>query len=443
MTARLVGLLPVVWLSLSLVGCGGIPIAKHVERKAAAGNYEEALALLEEKKQQFSGPNNMLYYFERGSLLQRVGDYKTSTQELGQAELLIEELYGTSVSEAALSFLTNDMSMSYPGEDFEQVMVNVIKELNFLYKNKLQGAMVEARKVNTRLVQLADKYGDEAIYKQDAFARYLAAFAREADRDYNGAYIDYKKAYQAFRWYEKHFSMPIPPVIKWDLIRLSRWLGFDDQYREWRKEFGDDIPDPGRRPERRSEVLIVVYDGLIPFKDTRYVRVPIRDPDKNPYILKVAFPVFRPRRNVVERLRVGLADGRVVESQLMEPLDIIAYKTLEQRIGLISVKAIARATAKYIAAYQVRKATRTKDKGVNFLVGLATNIFTYATEKADTRSWRTLPNRFHVARIPLPPGEHELELRIKTRRGSTRSLPPITVKLKKGEKKVVPVYVPR
>ena len=428
----------VLLLFLFLNGCAGMQVAKKVERSMAAGDYAGALAAIEKDKKQYAGANSLLYYFDRGALLQRMGDYSASSTDLEEGELLIEKLYGTSVTEAMASMLVNDMSMSYTGEDFEQVMVHIIKELNYLYKHDLQGAMVEARKVNTRLVQLSDKYGKEGVYKQDAFARYLAAFAREAEQDYNGAYIDYKKAYQAFEWYGKHYGMSMPLMIKEDLLRLSRWVGFDDEYRHWRKAFGDDIPEPGRRSRQRSELLLVIYDGMVPVKHTRYVAKPIEDPDGNPYTLKVAFPVFEPRLPVISRVRLGLPDGQVAVSQLMEPLAAIAIQNLEQRIGLIMVKAIARATAKYIAAYQVRKVARSQ------LVNLATNIFTFVTERADTRSWRTLPNRFHLLRVCLPAGQHDLELRLVSLEGEARpGGRPLSVSLKEGEKKVMPLYVPR
>jgi uncharacterized protein len=428
----------VVLLALFMTGCGGIPVANKVANSTAMGQYDEAIGLLEKNKQQYSGSNNMLYYFERGTLLQRTGDYKTSVQELGQAEALIEELYGTSVTQGVASFLTNDMALDYVGEDFEQIMVNVIKGLDFMYMQKMDGALVEARKVNTRLTKLSGKYSGKAIYNQDAFARYIAAFIHEADREYNDAYIDYKLAYKGFEWYHEQFGMPIPYVIKEDLLRLSRWMGFDDQYRKWRKKFGKEIPDLGRRPKKRAEVMLVVYDGIIPAKETYYVSAPITDPSGDPYILKVAFPMFVARDNVVSKVRVGLPDGTVRESEVVEPLDAIAIQNLKQRIGLITVKAIARATTKYIAAYQARKVA----KG-NLLVALATNIFTYVTEKADTRSWRTLPSRFHIVRVPLPPGKHDLEIRIETMSGTTRPGSSIQVELKKGQKKVIPVYVPR
>ncbi len=426
---------------LLLAGCAGTPVTMQVERQTAQGDYQQALSLVTPKQTAYKGANILLYYLDKGALLQRLGEYPVSNQELDEAERLMEEFSTTSVTQAAASFLVNDMTMDYSGEDFEQVMVNAIKALNYLYAGDFSGAGVEARKVNTRLLELDDKYQGKAIYSEDAFARYLAAFVYEAQGEYNNAYIDYKKAYKGFIHYNRQFNMPMPEVIKQDLLRLSRWMGFDDEFRRWRRTFKDQ-PLPSMRPKKQSEVLLVIYDGLIPSKRTTYTAVPIRTADHEPYVLKVAFPEFSPREPVIGQVRVGTAGGEIFTSQVVEPLSMIAYKNLGQRLGLISAKAIARATAKYIAAYNVRKATHSKNAGVNMLVGLATNVFTYATEQADTRSWRTLPNRFHLVRCPVAAGKQELEIRVEGLQGEPREGFPLSVELKEGQKLVVPLYYP-
>jgi len=440
MMRRCLALPAVLLLGVLLAGCATMRIADQLDRTLVSGDYAGGLAEIEKAQTQYAGPNSLLYYFDKGSLAQRAGDYVSSNQALEQAELLIEQLYTKSVGESAASFLVNDMTLSYSGEDFEQVMVHIMKALNFLYLGDFGGAQVEARKVNNRLLALSDKYGNDAVYKEDAFARYLSAFAYEAVGEYNDAYIDYKKAYQGFKWYQKHFETEIPPFIGADLLRLSRWMGYDDEYAKWQERFGKDVPAPSRRPAKQSEVMLVVYDGLMLPKITRYVEVGIMDPDHNPYILKVAFPAFKMRRPALEAIGLTLPDRNDAWAYVMEPLASIAVQNLEQRIALISVKAIARATAKYIAAYQVRKATKSGNEGANMLVGLATNIYTWATEHADTRSWRTLPNRFLVFRVPLPAGKHELQLTLQTKNGAPRTKA-ISVELKSGEKKVMPVYV--
>jgi uncharacterized protein len=437
--ARPYFLFPAVLLvGLQLTGCGTLAISERLDARLASGEYAAGLADIEKAQSQYHGANSLLYYFDKGSLEQRAGDYATSNQDLEQAERLIEEITPTSVSEAAASFLVNDMTLSYSGEDFEQVMVNVMKALNYFYLGDLGGAQVEARKVNTRLLALSDKYGREAVYKDDAFARYLSAFAYEAAGEYNDAYIDYQKAFKDFQWYEKHFENPMPAFLPADLLRLARWLGFKEDYQAWREQFGSEMAEPPRRPVKQSEVLVVIYDGLMLHKKTKYVQAPIETPDNKPYVLKVAFPTFKPGHPALDGAGLLLPGSATpLPAFDLEPLAAIAVQNLEQRIGLISLKAIARATAKYIAAYQVQKAA-----GNNPLVNLATNIYTWATEQADTRSWRTLPFRFWAVRAPVPAGRQELTLVLHTFGGGERTVT-LSVELKEGEKKVIPVYIPK
>jgi hypothetical protein len=427
--------------SLGLAGCSGLRVAEQLDRRLETGDFTAGLEDIEKAKGQYAGPNSLLYYFDKGSLEQRAGLYADSSRDLEEGEKLIDAFAVTSVSESVASFLINDTTLSYSGEDFEQVMVNVLKTLNYLCLGDLEGALVEARRVNTRLLALSDKYGQAAVYQDDAFARYLAAFAYEAAGEYNDAYLDYKKAFLDFQWYQKHFGIEVPSFLPDDLLRLSHWLGFDDEYQDWQGAFQEPGKDFGPRPVKRTEVLLVVFDGLMPRKQTRYVDAPVFDADGSPYVLKVAFPVIRPREPVLHSVRVQAEDGTAADGYVVEPLQEIAIANLDQRIGLITVKAVARSVAKYTAALAVRRATRTRDQGLNFLVDVASNVYTYATEQADTRCWRTLPNRFGLVRLALSPGVHQLNLQLESYHGDYRPVRTLTVELKAGEKKVVPVYV--
>jgi hypothetical protein len=433
-----------VWGTLQLAGlsgCAGLHVAEQLDRRLETGEYTAGLEDLEKAKGQYAGPNSLLYYFDRGSLEQRAGLYTESSRDLEESEKLIDAFQVASVTESVESFLVNDTTLSYSGEDFEQVAVNILKTINYLCLGDLTGAQVEARRVNTRLLALSDKYGKEAVYKEDAFARYLSAFAYEAGGEYNDAYLDYKNAYTGFLWYQKHFGCAVPPFIGSDLLRLSRQLGFNDEYEHWQQTFGETAVVPARGGAKQSEVLLVVFDGLMPRKQTRFVEAPVLDVDNRPYLLKVAFPVIKPRDPAVQAVRLQAENGTSADGYVVEPLAEIAVQNLNQRIGLITVKAIARAVAKYTASVQVRRATRTHDQGLNLLVDLAGIIYSAATEQADTRCWRTLPNRFGLVRLPLPPGKHQLSVQIEAYAGGVRPLQTLTVELKAGEKKVLPLYV--
>jgi hypothetical protein len=52
-----------------------------------------------------------------------------------------------------------------------------------------------------------------------------------------------------------------------------------------------------------------------------------------------------------------------------------------------------------------------KDAGpwVGLLVGLVTKGFAVASEEADKRSWQTLPDEIHLARVWVPPGRYQVQ----------------------------------
>jgi len=58
----------------------------------------------------------------------------------------------------------------------------------------------------------------------------------------------------------------------------------------------------------------------------------------------------------------------------------------------------------------VKKVAELALSNQNELAGLALGIANFAMEKADTRSWQTLPNQIYYARIPLKKGQNKVEV---------------------------------
>jgi hypothetical protein len=71
----------------------------------------------------------------------------------------------------------------------------------------------------------------------------------------------------------------------------------------------------------------------------------------------------------------------------------------------IFFRSIVRGLTKYLAS---RGAEKVGGKGL----GVLANILGAVTEKADTRSWLTLPGQVHVLRLHLPPGRHDVKLEL-------------------------------
>ncbi len=102
---------------------------------------------------------------------------------------------------------------------------------------------------------------------------------------------------------------------------------------------------------------------------------------------------------------------QVSTEKVLENITEIAKKDLEDRIGRITAKAAARAATKYLLSQTIRKEVEDRGQTARVLTDLGTNLFSILTEQADTRSWQTLPGQIQMARLLLPPGTYDLEVR--------------------------------
>jgi len=413
-----------------MASCAPLNFYKKVDTAIMSGQYSEADAIIEKEKNQYKGEHELLYYFDKGAILQMLGDYKASTQNLEKAELKIDELFTKSVTKELSSYFSNDLNLPYEGEDFEQVAVNIIKCLNFMYLGDFDGALVEAKKVDHRLNVLSDRNEGKNVYKEDAFARYLSGIAYEAKGEINDAYIAYRKAYGAYLEYNRLFGIPVPQEVKKDVLRTADAMKFYDDVERFQKDFGNIKYEKNSEFKDNGELIVVVHAGMAPFKSTKYTdhREKMKDGTISD-VIRVAFPVFVPRGYVVSSVS---AEG--VKGFLAQDVATLAVKTLENKNFLISAKAIARAVAKYTMTKAI------DNKGKNRALGLLAGIYSVASEQADTRSWRTLPAAFHILRLKLEPGRHEIRLNMQLSGGGSREQV-MQVEIKKGRKKVVPVYV--
>jgi hypothetical protein len=80
----------------------------------------------------------------------------------------------------------------------------------------------------------------------------------------------------------------------------------------------------------------------------------------------------------------------------------------------ITARAVARAVVKAQMAKAARESARQQNQNSSAaaaaVAGLALEIVGVVTERADTRSWLTLPSRVYLARLPLPPGTYTVKV---------------------------------
>ncbi len=413
----------------------------QVEQTLAQGNPAAADAIIQKNKDGYGNKSRVLYAMDRGMLLHLSGQYQQSTEFLQDAERMIEDLYSRRIGSEVAALLINDNVLSYEGERFEQVLIHVIMALNYAYLGLFDDALVEARKIDHKLNVLSDRADNAHAYAQDAFARYLAGVLFESRGELNDAFVAYRLAYEAFQVYRKEYGTPVPALLGQDLLRLSVGLGLDEEFEEYQGHFPGTTWRSLNETQELGELVLISFHGRAPRKTDIHIDIPFsgdaltavlatRDIQNERHgraaksilfgltghVFSVALPKFVPQASQVSYTEISLiGNGRTETARtvLMEDVTSIAIQDLDDRLVRETARAVARAALKYALAkaaeHGVTQATENEDLGR--LVGFITSLAGSVTEQVDTRSWRTLPDQIHLARIRIPPGHYQVRLR--------------------------------
>lgn len=442
-------------LSLALIVGGG---CKHADFRAQynemrpsmlAGDWQTAGAQLEKAKEKVYGESDrVMYWLNMGTVLHYAGDPIGSQDNLVKAESAMQDLWTKSISAEASKFIINESMQSYPGEDFEKVLVYFYTALNNVEQKKIQDAIVEARRADELLKKMQihlEKEGEVGtLYKQDAFMLWLVGlfYELEGRSGVNDAFLAYKAAYKAYREeYAGKFGAPVPKYLGEDLVRTAKLLGFGQDAAHFAQETGATGETIQKLSSGQSEVILILASGEAPFKQQFEIDAPMPDH----YLMRIALPKFVPVPTQVS-FAEARSDGVAVRTEVAEPITTIVLKNFEHRQPAIQARAIARAIVKYAATKGAEAAASGgKDasgsrKLAGALVGLAGNIAGALSESADTRSWTTLPANIGVQRFWLPPGRHKLEIRYHDASGQPIGREQtVQVDLKPGERRIISV----
>lgn len=211
--------------TLVIVSCASYTEeVREVRSLYRQGSYERALKKLDELSLKEESKNRLLYRLEKAMILDRLGKGDEARKLLLEADKIVDELYTTSITKTAASFIVNDSSTDYEGEDFEKVAIHTQLALSFLGEGQLQQARVEAKAINSRLQEINQKYDADSKnrYQNDAFALYLSGLIFEAKGEWDDAIIDYRKALELCETgYRPFYVGPVPEGLIKSLYHLA------------------------------------------------------------------------------------------------------------------------------------------------------------------------------------------------------------------------------
>jgi hypothetical protein len=326
-----------------------------------------------------------LGHAEAGMAWHTQGELGKSTESWLKAAAIMESfedrptVSGRSVLEGAASFLINDKTLPYDGEDFEVALLHALLAWDYLRLGLLDDSLVEVRKGYAAQEKAEARY--ETTYGMNRFARFLAAVAQEADGRLDDARIDLASLAE---------EIPDHPAVKYSSARIQQLIKADEDERQ------------------KSEIILVFERGRMPEKIAAEITY-----DTDNTVGRISIPQFGSPSRPAQGIKLLLDGKEIGKTERLEKVFQVAKENLEDRIAWLTVKSIGRAAAKTIIIEKIaEKVEEEEGDFAGFLVKIVGSIWQIVTERADLRSWITLPLSIDVLRISVPAGEHHLSLEL-------------------------------
>jgi len=390
---------------LVIGGCGAYMLdtaQSDLRNSFAAGDFLGTVDLVTnyQNKGVYEGKDAVLVNLEMGSANHFAGNYKESNRYLEQAEFEIEDLYTKSITRAIQSFIVNDNVLAYDGEDYEDVYLNAFKTLNYIHLGDLESALVESRRVSYKLSRLNLKYNDlvSALAKADT-SKIDKNKWKTGDTNIQNSAMGH---YLSTILYAK--------TGKLDDARIS-YNNLIKSYQDQPSQARDNIPSSGELANLMNpnayNVLVKVFTGRSPSKSQNDTRLYFAEIDT---YLKFSLPELNLYSSSVSKIQVSVDGKTPITLNTIEHLDLVAKEVYKVKEPIIYARTIVRASLKAIATNKASKEIEKENEALGEVFSFLGKIAQEATEKADLRSWQTMPGKSHGAVLKLSDGTHSLQI---------------------------------
>jgi hypothetical protein len=411
---------PVIILLLSCVSSN---VYRSIDNAVYENDFERGIAEIingqKKKKQLYPEKNAVSLFLDKGLLEHYAGNYRNSSQDLENAERLIQEAFTKSVTAGIASYIANDNTKEYPGEDYEDIYLNVFNALNYYHNNNLEEAMVEIRKITMsggKLDLLSKKYeegtsfaaqhllgtlhsigfmanmelprGEPVVFSDSVLARYLSAIFYQGQGNSDDARIEFNRLYEAFNGNPKVYYHPVPKSVE----------------------------DAQNVPQGKARLNVIGFTGLSPVKEEKIYNqfFPFFI---NPALRYTQFklPVLVKRPSAIDMIRVEINGRQSFDLELLEDMGAVSSETYKARFANMFFKTYIRTIIKYaaadvgaVAAASQFDRKKENEKAAGWLVSLAASVAGKVTadssEAADIRMGRYFPDKAYIGGINLEPG---------------------------------------
>ena len=429
----------VVLLSLLLFSCAtDTGVSKHVytlnQNLLKDGKTAQVVANIAGSRGDYN--DAVLYYMDLGFAKFYNGEYLDAADMLDCAEDAIAEYSVQSVSENLSALLKNDYSIAYPGEKYEEVLVDTFAAIAYEMAGDSEAAMVEVRQADIKLTDY--KYNAEE--QESGLEKLVLAITPDP-----------------FRYLEVESVSDFTGSAIVDYMSMIMYRGNGDlsnaevDYRRIQNKLSDPTvvtTDEIEIPSGMARVNLISFEGLIGSKTALSAWGVTRSLlTGNTVTHKISWPWFEVNESEVVNVTLYCSNGQSVSAKQIEDFNEMAKETLAMDVKSTYLKSFYRGYTKmnttmtaaqtaYDAAMKAADsayqsvasngnplatlAAAAAKRGAEELAKKAYNEALEAvnnTEIADTRMAQFLPARASVAGLTLEPGVYDFRIMYTLRDG--------------------------
>jgi len=382
----------------------------------AHGAYKEAAKFTDSKidKDNLYAKNNLLWSLQSAISYFYASDNNASIKYFNDSEAIMkyyrQQILIKDVSQTLKSTLVNDTTRPYIGTEYDGIMANTYKAISYMALKDTDGARVEFNRAVDRQ-RRAKIFFSQMINKERAA---IKKKEQESKRDGKNLEVNdsdrnslINQKYPSLHAYEPYpdFINPITTYLaglfakadgansKADSL-LKEAYGMMPKNENVRIDLEEDITEP--------TVWLVFENGQAPVLKEWRIDFPIWIFTNKLSYISVALPKLVPRYKAYNYLVIKDDTNKITQTSFLSSMDRVIQTEFAKSYDVTVRRAILSSATKAAINYAIQEQTKDNNSGLAAFVSVATVIYQIASTHADTRSWRTLPKEFQLARFKRP-----------------------------------------
>jgi len=404
------------YASLTFTACAPKQAMIKADSLVAKGHYKEAANFTQEqiKSDDKFAKDNLLWSLQNGSANFFAKDQNGSIKRFDESELIIkhyrEQMLASDISDSFKSTLLNDTTRPYIGTEYDGVMANTYKAIEYMSLGDTSAARVEFNRAIDRQ-RRAKIYFNEMIKKEQLA---IKEKERESQRDgknlnVSDSIIDrtLNQHYPSLKSYKPYpdFINPTTTYLAGIFaeanndsskaqILLKEALGMMPKNLDVKADYNK---------ERLQQMVWLIFEnGQAPLLREWRVDFPIWIFTGRLSYISVALPKLVERRVAFNHLNIKVDENQTLQTQFLSSMDRVIKTEFEKNYDGVVRRAILSTATKAAINYVIQDNANQNSSAIAAAVSIASAIYQIASTQADTRIWSTLPKEFQLARFSRP-----------------------------------------